>query len=308
MRIAVGGITANKLRSLLTVLGVLIGVAAVVVLVAVGTGSSKAVADQINRLGTNTLTVSSTGRFGGRSTTGTQSQTSSLTIADVRLLEDKNNAPDVLSVSPVTSTSVTATYDGATTTATVTGSTPSYLTAEDYTVEAGSPITDTDVTKRNRVIVIGQTIASDLFGTGPNPLGQTVQLGSASFKVIGVLASKGSTGATDQDAVVIAPYTAVEDLLTGYSRAFSQLIVQGRSASTLNLAQSEVESVLASANDTTVANLPFRVLNQQTLLDGGDDDVEDVHGAARGGRGDLAARRRDRRDEHHARHRHRADA
>jgi putative ABC transport system permease protein len=265
-RIAIGGIVSNKLRSALTVLGVLIGVAAVVILVAVGTGSSKAVADQINRLGTNTLTVSATGRFGGRSTTGTQSQTSNLTVADVALLEDRNNAPDVLTVSPVSSTSVTATYDGATSTATVTGSTPSYLTAEDYTVEAGSSITTQDVLKRNRVVVIGQTVASDLFTSSQNPLGQTIKLGSASFKIVGVLASKGSTGFTNQDAVVIAPYTAVEDLLTGYSQSFSQLIVQGKSASTLNLAQSEVESVLASANDTTVANLPFRVLNQQSLL------------------------------------------
>jgi putative ABC transport system permease protein len=266
LRIAVGGIVSNKLRSALTVLGVLIGVAAVVILVAVGTGSSKAVADSINRLGTNTLTVSNTGRFGGRSTTATQSQSANLTIGDVKLLQDPNNAPDVLSVSPVSSTSVTATFDGATTTATVTGSTPSYLTAEDYTVDAGSPLTDQDVSSRNRVIVIGQTIASDLFTSGQNPLGQTVQLGSANFKVVGVLASKGSTGITDQDAVVIAPYTAVQDLLTGYSQSFSQLIVQGKSASTLNLAQAEVEAVLASANDTTVANLPFRVLNQQSLL------------------------------------------
>ncbi len=266
LRVAIGGIVSNKLRSALTVLGVLIGVAAVVILVAVGTGSSKAVADQIARLGTNTLTVSNTGRFGGRSTTGTQSQTANLTVADVALLEDPNNTPDVLSVSPVSSTSVTATYAGATTTATVTGSTPSYLTAEDYTVEAGSAITTQDVTKRNRVVVIGQTIASDLFTSSQNPLGQTIKLGSASFKVVGVLASKGSTGITNQDAVVIAPYTAVEDLLTGYSQSFSQLIVQGKSASTLNLAQSEVEAVLASANATTVANLPFRVLNQQSLL------------------------------------------
>jgi putative ABC transport system permease protein len=264
--IAVGGIVSNKLRSALTVLGVLIGVAAVVILVAVGTGSSKAVADQIARLGTNTLTVSSTGRFGGRSTTGTQSQTANLTVADVALLEDHRNTPDVLSVSPVSSTSVTATYADATTTATVTGSTPSYLTAEDYTVEAGSPITRQDVTKRNRVVVIGQTVASDLFTSRQNPLGQTIKLGSASFKIVGVLASKGSAGVTDQDAVVIAPYTAVQDLLTGYSQSFSQLIVQGTSASTLNLAQAEVEAVLASANDTTVANLPFRVLNQQSLL------------------------------------------
>jgi putative ABC transport system permease protein len=266
LRIALGGLTANKLRSLLTVLGVLIGVAAVVILVAVGTGSSAAVKKQIERLGTNTLTVLPTGRFGGRSTTGTQTRQALLTSAVVQQLQDDGTAPDVLSVSPVTSTSETATFNGATSTATVTGSTPSYLTAEDYTVQAGSSITDTDVTKRNRVAVIGQTVASDLFA-GQNPLGQTIQLGSASFQVVGVLASKGSSGATDQDAVVIAPYTAVQDVLTGYSGGFSQLIIQGRSSSTLNLAESEVESVLASANDTTVANLPFRVINQQTLLD-----------------------------------------
>jgi putative ABC transport system permease protein len=267
LRIAVGGIIANKLRSALTVLGVLIGVAAVVILVAVGTGSSKAVADQISALGTNTLTVFNTGRFGGgRSTTGTQSRTASLTIANVKALEDPNNAPDVLSVSPVASSSVTATYDGASTTATVTGSTPSYLNAENYRLAGGRAITDKDVTSHARVIDIGQTIASSLFTSGQNPIGRTVKLGSASFTIVGLLAPKGTTGNIDSDAVVIAPYTAVEDVLTGYSQSFTQLIVQGRSASTLNLAQSEVESILASANDTTVASLPFRVLNQQSLL------------------------------------------
>ena len=267
LRIALGGIVANKLRSALTVLGVLIGVAAVVILVAVGTGSSKAVADQINRLGTNTLTVFSTGRFGGgRSTTGTQSRTAALTIASVKALEDSHNAPDIASVSPVASTSVTATFDGATTTATVNGSTPSYLTAENYTIEAGRAITDSDVTSHARVIDIGQTVASELFTSGQNPIGQTVKLGAANFTVVGLLEPKGSNGLQDADAVAIAPYTAVQDVLTGYSQSFSQLIVQGRSASTLNLAQAEVESILASANNTTVADLPFRVLNQQSLL------------------------------------------
>ena len=267
LRIALRGIIANKLRSALTVLGVLIGVAAVIILVAVGTGSSQAVADQINALGTNTLTVLNTGRFGGgRSTTGTQSRTASLTIANVQALQDPDNAPDVLSVSPVVSTSVTATYEGATTSTTVNGSTPSYLAAEDYTVAAGRAISDKDVKSHARVVDIGQTTASALFTSGQNPLGKTIKLGSASFTVVGVLASKGSSGFNDSDSVVIAPYTAVQDVLTGYSQSFSQLIVQGKSSSTLNLAQSEVESILASANGTTVADLPFRVLNQQTLL------------------------------------------
>jgi putative ABC transport system permease protein len=267
LRIAVQGINSNKLRSALTVLGVLIGVASVVILVAVGTGSSKAVADQISRLGTNTLTVFGTGRFGrGPATTGTQSQSAKLTIADVRALQDRNNAPDVISVSPVASTSVTATYSGATFTTTVTGSTPSYLGAQDYHVQAGSSITSQDVTNHNRVVLLGQTVVSNLFPATTNPIGQTVQLGSANFKVIGVLAAKGSSGFQDQDAVAIAPYTAVEDVLTGYSQSFTQLIVQGKSSSTLDLAQSEVESILASRNNTTTANLPFQVLNQQSLL------------------------------------------
>ena len=132
--------------------------------------------------------------------------------------------------------------------------------AENYTIAAGRAISDKDVSSHARVIDIGQTVASDLFTSGENPIGQTVQLGSANFTVVGLLAAKGSTGLQDADAVAIAPYTAVQDVLTGYSQSFSQLIVQGRSADTLNLAQSEVESILASANDTTVADLPFRVL------------------------------------------------
>ena len=264
LRVAIGGISSNKLRSALTTLGVLIGVSAVIILVAVGTGSSQAVESRINQLGTNTLTVFNTGRFGRAS--GTQSRVASLTIADVNALENPNNAPDVKSVSPVVSTSETATYGTATYTTTVEGSTPSYLTAEDYTVQAGSAISSQDVTSHAQVVDIGSDVASNLFTTGENPLGATIMIGSTNFEIIGVLASKGTSGLTNQDAVVIAPYTAVEDHLTGYSQSFSELIVQGRSASTLNLAEAEVENVLAAQNDTTVANLPFQVLNQATLL------------------------------------------
>jgi len=264
LRVAIGGISSNKLRSALTTLGVLIGVSAVIILVAVGTGSSQAVESRINQLGTNTLTVFNTGRFGRAS--GTQTQVASLTIADVNALENPNNAPDVKSVSPVVSTSETATYGSATYTTTVEGSTPSYLTAEDYTVQAGSAISSQDVTSHAQVVDIGSDVASNLFTTGENPLGATIMIGSTNFEVIGVLASKGTSGLTNQDAIAIAPYTAVEDHLTGYSQSFSELIVQGRSASTLNLAEAEVENVLAAQNDTTVADLPFQVLNQATLL------------------------------------------
>jgi putative ABC transport system permease protein len=269
VRMALGGVTANKLRSALTMLGVLIGVAAVIILVAVGTGSSNQIEQRIDALGTNTLTVINTGRFGfSRSvaSAGTQSQTSSLTIADVKQISNPDNAPDVASVSPVLTTSQTAAYQSASTTATVTGSTPSYLTASDYTVAAGRAITSTDVARHAQVIDIGSELASDLFTVGSNPIGQQVMLGSSNFQVVGVLASKGTTGGSDQDTVAIAPYTAVQDQLTGESQSFTELLVQAKSSSTINLAQSEVEDILAAQNDTTVADLPFDVVNEQDLL------------------------------------------
>ncbi|MDQ1392204.1 MAG: putative transport system permease protein [Acidimicrobiaceae bacterium] len=265
IRIAIRGIGANKLRSGLTVLGLLIGVGAVIILVAVGKGSSTAVQNRIKSLGTNTITVINRGRFGGRSTTGTQSRRVTLTIADVKALSDKSAAPDVLTVSPVVSSSVTATYSGATYSVTVTGTTPSYLDATDYRVQAGRAITDADVTDRSRVVVLGQDAVANLFTAGVNPIGQRIQVGNATFSVIGVLAGKGSNGIQNQDAVAIAPYTAVQDQLTGGS-TFTQLVVQGVSASKLAAAQAEISTILASRNDTTTAALPFSILNQGSLL------------------------------------------
>ena len=266
LRIAWHGINANLLRSTLTVLGVMIGVSAVIILLAVGTGSSAAVSSRINALGTNTITVLGTGRFGRcRSTTGTQSQTANLTTQSVQAIESPSQAPDVASVSPVVTTSETATYQGASYSSSVIGTTPNYLAADDYTLAAGSPITQSDVTNRKRVVLIGQTVLSNLFSSGQNPLGQTIQLGSASFEIIGVLAEKGSSGITNQDSVVIAPYTAVQDELTGYA-PFSELLVQAKSTASLNSAATEVEDILASQANTTVANLPFSVINEGTLL------------------------------------------
>jgi putative ABC transport system permease protein len=244
----------------------MIGVSAVIILLAVGTGSSAAVSSRINALGTNTITVLGTGRFGrGRSTTGTQSQTANLTTQSVQAIESPSQAPDVASVSPVVTTSETATYQGASYSSSVIGTTPNYLAADDYTLAAGSPITQSDVTNRKRVVLIGQTVLSNLFSSGQNPLGQTIQLGSASFEIIGVLAEKGSSGITNQDSVVIAPYTAVQDELTGYA-PFSELLVQAKSTASLNSAATEVEDILASQANTTVANLPFSVINEGTLL------------------------------------------
>jgi putative ABC transport system permease protein len=245
-------------------LGVLIGVASVIVLLAIGTGSSQSIEKSIESLGSNTLTIFSGSSSG--SSSGTEIRNSTLNSASVTALSNSLNDPDVKSVSPVVTTSVSATYDGSTYTTSVVGSTNSYLAAENYTVSSGRSISHADVVDHAQVIDIGTSVASALFATGSDPLGKQIQLGSSEFRVVGLLASKGSSGLSNQDAVAIAPYTAVQDQLTGESQSFSQLLVQGKSSSTLSLAESEVKSTLASLNDTTVANLPFTVIDSASLL------------------------------------------
>lgn len=268
LRNAVRGLSTNKLRSALTVLGIFIGVGAVIVVVAYGNGSSQAIQNRIKALGTNTITIVNRGRFGrGPARAGTQSQAATITAQDVAAMKDPNQAPDILSVSPVVTASETASYSGASDTGvSVTGTTPTYLPAEDFQVEAGSPITNQDVTNHAQVALIGQDLLSNLYQPGQNPIGTDVFFGSARLQVIGVLASKGSTTGLDLNNVAIIPYTTAQDLLTGYTNNFTELIVQAKSAGAVNAAEQEAADILASANGTSVANLPFTIINEQTLL------------------------------------------
>jgi len=263
LRIAFGGVSANKLRSLLTVLGMTIGVAAVIVLVAVGNGSKQAVQAQIDALGSNVLLVQAQrGGFGP----GASSATVTLTTRDATALSDKFNAPDVAAVAPVVNADSTTLVSGSTSyqPSTFVGTTPAYARARDYTVTTGSMITSAQVDGHERVAVIGPTVASNLFA-GQDPVGQTIRVNGTGFQVIGVTASKGSNGVQDQDDVVIAPLTAVQDSLSGYG-GLSQIVVQASSAETLDAAQAEVQSILDERKDVTDPSNPgFTVINQGSV-------------------------------------------
>ncbi|MGV8966279.1 MAG: ABC transporter permease [Cellulomonas sp.] len=289
-RFAVRGVTANTMRSALTTLGILIGVAAVIILVAVGTGSSKSVQDSISRLGSNTLTVSSNqvgtgGRtrgggaafFGGggpgpvaapTTDTGTKSRVAALTLADAQALFDPTAAPDVVSVAPVVSAqSVSATYNGAShAVATFIGTSASYLANDNDTVTTGSPITDSDYSAHRRVALLGTTVATDLAGgDGTAIVGKTVQFNGIAYTVSGILSSKGSTGPQNQDDRVIAPLTAVQDTLTGYG-ALSSISVKASSAATVTTAQGEVSDILNSRHHTTTATADYTVSSASSIL------------------------------------------
>ena len=271
IRLALQGIMSNRLRSALTMLGILIGVAAVILLIAVGAGSSAAVQNQLAGLGTNTLTVFPTGGFGGggpggANRTGTVSRQARLTAKDVTALEDKTNVPDVAEVAPVVNANATATYEGAThDLGQGVGTTPNYFQIRNLEIASGSAFSEEDVTEHRKVVVLGQTVVDNLFGEGVDPLGAKVKIGGSTWTVIGVLESKGTNGFQDQDDTAIAPVTAVQDSLASRSGGYNQITVQAKSRGASDAASAEVTSTLLSTHKVTTAD--FQVLNQADLLD-----------------------------------------
>jgi putative ABC transport system permease protein len=267
IRVAFAGLIANKLRAGLTILGLMIGVASVIVLIAVGTGSSDTVEKGIEALGSNVLLVTSGRQTGGPSASASTSLTG-LTVADATALTNRFQAPDVLSASPVVSaSSVTLVYDGTSySPSTFVGTTPTYQQAHSYSLSAGAWFTNADEKNHTRVIVIGPTVADELFpSTGP--VGQTVQVNGTSFEVVGVTDAKGSNGTEDQDDVVIAPLSAVQDTLTGYG-PITSITVQAKSRQALSAAQSEVTTILTARHPTVGSSTSssFSVINQGSIL------------------------------------------
>jgi putative ABC transport system permease protein len=289
LRFALRGLAANKLRSGLTTLGILIGVGAVILLVAVGNGSSKQVQKSIERLGTNTLTVTpSTSRGGGRGgggggggggfarafgggagaqqQTGPRTQARDLTVDDARAMADAKAAPSVMSVSPVVNaSSANATYAGTShAIQQFVGTYPAYFEASNDPVERGTYFTADDVLNDRKVVVIGQTVDQDLFGT-VDPIGKQITVSGVNFTVVGVLKTKGSSGFQDADDVAIAPLPAVQESLTGYG-ALNQIVVQAKTPKTVDAAQSEVTDILNQRHGITGGNTAdFQILNQATL-------------------------------------------
>jgi putative ABC transport system permease protein len=262
--IALRGVLANKLRSSLTILGLTIGVASVIVLIAVGNGSSKVVQSRIEALGSNVLLVTRGFTLGGSGASNAARQP--LTLADANALGDKSQAPDVKGSAPVVNASPTLVNGGVSySPQQFAGTTPAYTGAHDYSIAAGSMFTSQDVKKHARVAVIGPTVVSNLF-PGQDPVGQTIQVGGVQYQVIGVTASKGSNGIQDQDDIVMAPITAVQDTLSGYGDLDS-ITVQAKSRGALDAAEAEVTSILDQRHHiTNSADADFRVINQGSIL------------------------------------------
>ena len=266
IRFAFRGLGTNKLRTTLTTMGIAIGVASVIILIAVGNGSSKQIQSSIDRLGTNTITIQANRGGFGRQAASRSASSKPLTVADAIALSDSAKAPDIKQVAPVASASSTCTNGTNTSTpGTFDGTWPAWFEASNTSIAKGSYFTNDDVVQGRRVAVIGNTTATDLFGN-QNPIGQVIRCGGIPFTVIGTTTVKGSNGFQDGDSLVVAPLTAVQRSLTGYN-SLQSIVVEAKSAKVQDFAQTEINTIMDAQHKVkNTNNRDYRTLNQASLL------------------------------------------
>ena len=267
LRVAVTALTVHKMRSILTMLGVVIGVAAVIALVAVGQGAQAQIINQFQALGSNLLTVSAGTNF-GFSRSGLQQNTRPLTDKDVEAI--RALATTVKLVAPDYSANATVVYQGKTTNTSISGVTADYATVRNWSVDRGRFVSAQDTSNLALVVVLGQTVVEDLFGSAlVNPVGEVVRINRQPYEVIGVLKSKGQSGFNNQDNTVFMPLRTAQVKLGGAGTTQVRSIsLQVRTAEEMDLAQAQVTAILRALHGLqTGAENDFTVQNQADILD-----------------------------------------
>ena len=265
VRTALEAIVGHRMRSVLTVLGIFIGIAAVSLTIGLGQGTQRTVQDQIGSLGANLLMV-----MPGSSTSGGVrggiGSANTLTIDDANALADKKVAPDVEAVAPMMQTQQNIKTSDTNWTTTIYGTNTGWMTARSRTMQSGSFFTDDDIAKGAAVVVIGQTTATNLFNTVSDALGQTVTIGSTQFTVAGVLAAAGSSAMGDEDDVAVMPYTTASQRLMGGAIRVSTIYVSAVSSDRLSAAYQEVATALMARHGVTSDNADFSITSLQSVL------------------------------------------
>jgi putative ABC transport system permease protein len=256
IKTALNSLGSNKPRTFLTMLGIIIGIASVISMLAIGNGSQKSIQSSVSSLGSNLLTITAGSQRTGLVQGGSGSNLN-LTMSDVKAIRDKISGID--GVSPEYGQNAQIVAGKNNTNVTVTGIEPEYATVHNYQIGDGSFISTDQVTNESRVAVIGPDTATNLFGTD-EPVGQTIKINKIAFKVVGVTVSKGSTGLGSQDDLVLVPLTSAQKVLFG-STKLRTIAVQGSSADTLDQVQTQISDLLLAQHkisDSTKADFTIR--------------------------------------------------
>jgi putative ABC transport system permease protein len=266
---ATEAVRTHRLRSALTMLGILIGITAVVLTVGIGDGARAQVQDQINQLGTNILVVSPGSSTTTSGTRGGFGSASTLTQQDAAALANKSVAPDIQTVAPVSTSSASLVVNSTNWTTTLTGTTPAWSTVRSRSAQTGRFISENDVQNANSVIVLGPDTATQLFGAAANPIGQNVSDNGVTLEVIGVLKPLSSSDQTSNNDLAIVPLTTyTQKLVGGVNRnSVSSIYVKATSAGALSSAYQETNGLLLNTHKiTNAANADFNIATQQSIL------------------------------------------
>ena len=262
LKMAVVSLKINKMRSMLTSLGIIIGVSAVIIMLAVGSGASKKIASDMESMGSNLLIIrSASAKSGGvRMGMGTRP---TLTMKDAAAIESK--ARGIMAIAPYSAESKQITYGNQNWSTSVGGTTMAYFMIRNYEMESGRGFIPEDTKNGTKVAILGQTVANELFGD-VDPIGKTIRIGNIPFNVIGLLKSKGSSGmGQDQDDIIFIPITTAQRKVFGtdFPGTVSMITVKAQNDEVITLAQEDITSILKNRhhigakqdNDFEIKNL-----------------------------------------------------
>ncbi|MBR6847740.1 MAG: ABC transporter permease [Bacteroidales bacterium] len=265
IRISAKALLRNKTRSALSMLGIVIGIAAVIAVVNLGEGLKQSTANQLSDMGTNLIMVMRANQRRGGISMGS-SNVESLTVRDCELIA--KNAKNITMVSPVVNSGGQLVNGSRNWSGTVYGGSPDYLEIRKYDIATGVNFTEDDIKKYSKVGLIGQTIVEELFDEGEDPIGKTIRVGGMPFMVIGTLKEKGENGmGMDQDDIVIMPYSTVQKRMLGINY-IQQIVCSAASEDVAEAAVEEIEEILrASHKIVDGAADDFEVRTQQEMLE-----------------------------------------
>jgi putative ABC transport system permease protein len=266
-RSGLDAVRAHRLRSALTMLGIVIGVSSVILTVGLGLGAQDEVRRQIDALGSNLLIVSPGSSTSSSGVRGGFGSASTLTLSDANALADRSVAPDIAAVAPVTGDSVALKAGTRNWTTNLVGTTTTWPAVRSRTLSTGRFLTPAEVAGAANVVVLGSDTASELFSFG-NPVGRTVTIAGTPMTVVGVLAPTDATEAgSSEDDLAAVPIGTAKRVSGSADAAVSTIYVQAASEGSLSAAHQEITTLLLNLHGVDEANVDFSIATQQSLLD-----------------------------------------
>ena len=260
------GLLSNKVRTGLTMLGIVIGIASVIAMLAVGNGATSSIQSSIESIGSNLVVISPGAvRTAGSNVRTSRGSANTLTMSDVEAIKEEVTSAKY--VAPTVSTQKQIVAAGTNTNTSVVGTTPSYIDIKNITVDSGTFFSDEQVAQMARVAVIGPTTRDDLFGEGTDAISKTIRISGNEFTVIGVTLAKGSTGQNSSDDIVYIPITVAQQFLTG-NKYVSSINISAQTADLVTDVQNQATDILlARHNITDATKADFSTMNQSDMLE-----------------------------------------